>query len=536
MTMHTRVLFLSCWMWVFVLNIPVHAQTVKVNLHIILVDQELNQKPVPWFHVTLRREDTQKSEVFDLITKLDGTCERVVPTGRYQLVTPHAIDLQGRRYTWSMDVAFSRAQEMIELTNDNATVERVPAAVSAPMNNASGGGSDLSLLFERLKKSTVTVRADSREGSGFIVDASGLVVTNNHVVEFSRYLAVLFDQKHKVTARVLAADPGKDIAVLWVNLQAFPEAVIAPLLPSEPASQVVVGERVFTIGSPLGREKVFTSGFISKVERASIFSDININPGSSGGPLFNLRGEVTGITSAQMHLLASIIPIDDARPVIERARRELSGASPPSAELLPVEPDDFFPADALLSLLRHHQRMDVKPYFLTAGEFRVEILTPPLRYYFYNKDEIQATHKGPKYSRENSQQDELPERALEDAQEYQPTVIIRIVPKHGFWNRQFKDSFRSMRLLCAGKEVPPIDPGRSHFELPNNHIKGTTTAGFYSYQPDAISPNCGSVKLEIFSENAPRIPIIRSVNTATVERIWGDMEPYRGTKGKNKTQ
>src|SRR4029077_8139562 len=166
-------------------------------------------------------------------------------------------------------------------------------------------------------------------------------------------------QKHKVTARLLAANPGKDIAVLWVSLQAFPEAVIAPLVPSEAAAQVVVGESVFTIGSPMGREKVLTSGVISKVERTSIFSDININPGSSGGPLFNLRGEVAGITSAQMHLLASIIPIDDARPVIERARRELSGPSPPAAGPPPVEPDAFFPADALLSLLRHHQGMDV---------------------------------------------------------------------------------------------------------------------------------------------------------------------------------
>lgn len=142
-------------------NMLVHAQTAKVNLHIILVDHELNQKPVPWFHVTLRREDSQNSEVFDLITKLDGTCERVVPTGRYELVTPNAIDLQGRRYSWSMDVTFSRAKEMLELTNQNAAVEQVPSSVSAPMNNVSGGGNDLSLLFERLKRSTVTVRADS---------------------------------------------------------------------------------------------------------------------------------------------------------------------------------------------------------------------------------------------------------------------------------------------------------------------------------------------------------------------------------------
>ena len=524
-------------MGAFVLNVPVRAQVVNVNLQIILVDRDLNQKPVPWFHVRLRRKDSQIPYVFELKTKLDGKCETAVPAGRYELATPQPINLEGRLYKWSMEVSLSGHQENIELTNDNATVERASSRGEYPAN-VSDAGSDLSLLFERLKRSTVTVRTDEYEGSGFLVDPAGLVVTNNHVVEFSRYLAVLFDQKHKVAARLLAANPGKDIAVLWVNLQAFPKAVIAPLLPSEAAAQVVVGERVFTIGSPMGREKVLTSGVISKVEHASLFSDININPGSSGGPLFNLRGEVAGITSAQIHLLASIIPIDDARPVIEQARHELSGASPPPAELLPVEPDDFFPADALLSLLQHHRRMDVRPYFFTAGEFRVEMLTPPLRYYFYNKDEIQAMPKGPKHSREDSQPIQLPERVLEEAQEYQPTLIIRIVPKHGFWNRRFKDSFQGMRLLCAGREVPPIDPGRSHHELrdPDDHIQDTTTEGFYSYQPDAISPNCGSVKLEIFSESAPRTPITRSVDSATVDRIWADMEPYRRTKGKTETQ
>jgi hypothetical protein len=279
---------------------------------------------------------------------------------------------------------------------------------------------------------------------------------------------------------------------------------------------------------------VLTSGVISKVETTSIFSDININPGSSGGPLFNLRGEVTGITSAQMHLLASIIPIADAQPVIEQARRQLSGASPPSAELLPVEPDDFFPADALLSILRHHQRIDVRPYFFTAGQFDVEMLTPPIRYYFYNKDEISTAHQAAKRSREDTRDAELPERVLEEAQEYQPTVIIRVIPKYGFWKSRFKDSFRRMRLLCADKEVPPIDPGRTHYELrdPNDHIKDTTMEGFYSYQPDAISPKCGSVKLEIFSENDPGTPITRSIDSATLQRIWGDMEPYRRAKGK----
>jgi len=94
-----RILFLSCLVLVLVFTIAGQGQTVTVNLHIVLVDQELNQKPVPWFHVTLRRTD-KGFEVFDLKTRLDGTCRKAVPVGRYDLATPKPIDLQGRRYTW----------------------------------------------------------------------------------------------------------------------------------------------------------------------------------------------------------------------------------------------------------------------------------------------------------------------------------------------------------------------------------------------------------------------------------------------------
>src|SRR5215813_9601272 len=116
--MHRRILFLSCCMGVFVLNVPLQAQNVKVSLHIILVDRNLNQKPVPWFHVRLRREDSRKLEIFDLKTKLDGTCETAVPAGRYELATPQPINLEGRFYSWSMEVSLTGTQENIELTND----------------------------------------------------------------------------------------------------------------------------------------------------------------------------------------------------------------------------------------------------------------------------------------------------------------------------------------------------------------------------------------------------------------------------------
>ena len=506
---------------------------VKLNLHIVLVDRDLNQKPVPSFHIKLQRTDAS-ADPLDVKTALDGTCTQLLPAGKYRLSTPQPIDFQGKRYSWTLDLTLAGAQQAIELTNDNATSETI-AGDNKPTPSASSAG-DLNTLFEKLKNSVVKVRAEAHDGTGFIIDPAGLVVTNNHVVESSGYLAVQFDQKRKVIAKVLASDRDKDVAVLWVNLQAFPEAVVAKLVSTDAASQLVVGERVFTIGCPLGREKVLTTGVVSKVETKSITSDININPGNSGGPLFNLRGDVTGITTAGLRLLASIVPTADVRPVIEQARQKMAGTAAPSADLLPVEPIDFFPSDALVSLLQRPEKMDTKPYFFAAGQFEVGVLTPSVRYYLNHKDEMDVARKAAKRASGDPNQAKVPPQVIEHAQDFPPTLLVRVVPKYSImWKIKFKSGFQRMRLLCGGKEIAPIDPGRSEFELRDlrERVVDTTMQGFYSYAPDAISPTCGPITLEIFSEKDPNTPITQALEATTVQRIWADFEPYRKVKKDN---
>jgi hypothetical protein len=105
------------------------------------------------------------------------------------------------------------------------------------------------------------------------------------------------------------------------------------------------------------------------------------------------------------------------------------------------------------------------------------------------------------------------------------------------WKIRLKNGFQRMRLLCGGKEVPPVDPGRRPFELVDQRGRtmDTTYQGAYVYSPDAISPACGSVVLEIFSEKDPKTPITQTVEVQTVEKVWADLEPYRKAHGAAQT-
>src|SRR5262249_33674398 len=157
----------------------------------------------------------------------------------------------------------------------------------------------------------------------------GLILTNQHIVASSRYIAVQFDARSKVAARVLAESAEKDIAVLWANLEASPDSTVAMLAPQRRIPPAVEGDAVLTIGSPMDHRKVMTTGNVSKVESRAIISDININRGNSGGPLFNSRGEVIGITTFADPAngggsgVSRFIRIEEASRLMEQARNRM---------------------------------------------------------------------------------------------------------------------------------------------------------------------------------------------------------------------
>ena len=452
-----------------------------------------------------------------------------------------------------MEINVGGKPPSIELSNDNALV--TDSLSVQPTRKID----DLTSMFQKYQRSVVTVWSEIGSGTGFIVDTAGLVMTNHHVVGPSELISIQFDSKTKVAAKVLAFDPERDVAVLYVNLSVYPDALTAPIAKENPVA--VEGERVFSIGNPLGLKKIITSGIVSKVEERAIISDVNINHGNSGGPLFNSLGQVIGITTFLVPGgngpgVSGVVRIDQTFPTLEQARKKMRDASAPDARLLPVEPTDPYPLEALKETIRS-TKLDRKPYIFTMGGFDVALGTPILKYELQEEVGLAAEKERGKRTKKRNEAvqntfeplQELREWA-EYAGEYKPVLFVQAAPQlretfmsalgrgmaasggiyGGPAHLKFKTDFYRMKLFCGDKEVEAIQPGKAA-TVANAHnafvnVTDATYVGIYSYPPDAISPSCGKVTLQLYSEKQPDKPESKDLDQKTVDRVWNDFRPY----------
>ena len=545
----TRVLRLTVLLFACTFAVQARPDLVRVRVRVILVDRELNQKPVPFLLISLK----SSGKSAEVKTGLDGTAETQLPPGKYTITTPKPTELGGRRFSWSVAVTLTGAEQSVDLTNDNAKSEDISASTPAPAGESSSGG-DLTEHFKRLKNTVVTVMSESGHGTGFFVDSKGLVLTNQHVVGNSEYLAVQFDREHKIAARLIAADPQKDVALLLVNLAALPNAAPAPLYrPAGGRAPVQEGERVFTIGSPLTLDKIITTGIVSKVEPHTIISDININPGNSGGPLFNSAGQVVGLTTFGTRSeagpgVSGIVRIEETLTLLEQNRAKATGTPP--GTLLPVEPLTPYPIEGLKEALKA-DKFDPRPYYLTAGDFNIALSTPPFDYREEEERRLEAERAHKKRNKKNDQTTEntddsdAPKQWEEDTGAHPAVFGIYVMPqvKEGFGSAlgrsfntrsaaklKFKADFQRMKLFCGSKDVQPIHPGRVPVtvSVQNQAVKmdDSTYKGVYLFSPDAVNPGCGEVKLAIYSSKSEE-PVIKALDEKSVQHIWADFEAFR---------
>ncbi|UCD45710.1 MAG: trypsin-like peptidase domain-containing protein [Candidatus Bathyarchaeota archaeon] len=193
----------------------------------------------------------------------------------------------------SLDYEVSALRESLELKEEvNATVDL-----------------ELPTIYNRTRRSVVLITVRTRfgggQGSGFIYDDEGHIITNNHVVGDAEEITVTFVDGTVVTATLVGTDPYVDLAIIDVDAAPY---LIKPVKMGE-SSRLLVGEQVIALGNPFGLANTMTSGIVSALDRQMestggyvtvdvIQTDAAINPGNSGGPLLNIRGEVIGMNTA----------------------------------------------------------------------------------------------------------------------------------------------------------------------------------------------------------------------------------------------
>ena len=228
-------------------------------------------------------------------------------------------------------------------------VRDVQSGTAEPATFPSSGGKKISDIYEGAKHGVVQVTSTSvvsdsffgaqeqqAQGSGFVIDKDGHVVTNYHVVEGAKKVQVSFSDEEEMNATVVGTDPSTDIAVL--KIQGAMSRSLTPLTLGD-SSQVKVGDAVVAIGNPFGLERTVTAGIVSALQRQIqapngfqidevIQTDAAINHGNSGGPLLNANGDVIGV-NAQIETesggnvgIGFAIPIDTVKDVASQLIKE----------------------------------------------------------------------------------------------------------------------------------------------------------------------------------------------------------------------
>ena len=522
-----------------------------LHIKVTVTDAARASMPVPR-HALLISDNPATSSPRRVVTAPDGTADVRLPPGSYTVESDEPVAFDGKGYQWTQTVEIAAGRDVVlELTAENAEIGAAPLASSspAPKENA------LSLLLSEWRDSVVAVWTPNARATGFVVDAAGLIVTNQRVIGGASAVEVQFAPSVKVAARVLVADRVRDIAVLWVD-SAFTASMRPLTLDCSDGSNppLADGQKVVAIGAPLRGPKDVSFGAVVRVDPHASLADFRLAAGSTGGPVFSTGGGVVGISSVvddeddRRRRDARIVPVDEACQVVRSAEKAMQTAQRPVAARLPVEPLRPFPVDALDAAVQRRAG-SLSPYQLSSSDFDVAFLTPVVVYGAQHNTPEANTRAGRGSTRDPQMQQGRQAASTDfgDWSDYfadvPPVLVVRVTPKlaESFWTtvargaaytqgvalppiKHFKPGFSRLRALCGSVEVIPIHP----FTL-EQRVSDTDAIreGLYVFDPQALGPQCTSVKLVLYSEKEPKKPDTLAVDPHVIDRIWQDFAPYR---------
>src|SRR2546428_1216422 len=185
-----------------------------LHIKVVLVDAERKVTPVPR-HALLISDNPATATPRVIVTALDGTADLKLRPGNYTVESDRPVAFHGKAYQWTQMVDIIAGRDaVLELTADNAEVEPV---ASAATTSAAPLEADPSFLLPQWQDSVVALWTPTTHASGFVIDAKGLIATNQRVIGTATSVEVQLTPAVKVAASVLAADPARDVAVLWID-------------------------------------------------------------------------------------------------------------------------------------------------------------------------------------------------------------------------------------------------------------------------------------------------------------------------------
>jgi S1-C subfamily serine protease len=506
-------------------------------------------------HALLVSDNPSSAPPRRVVTGLDGTASVSLRPGNYTIESDRAVTIAGRTYEWTVTLDLPEGRgATLELTAANATV----ASDSAEANRVGPGGADASSLLTEWQDSVVAIWTPTAHASGVLLDAGGLIATNARVIGVAKSVEVQVTPQFKVAGVVLASDTARDVAVLRINPQAVASIKPVPLgcgasgLP--PPDQ---GQGLFTIVTPLRDRKGMISGAVERIDGQSIVADFGLPSGSSGGPVFSAAGTMLGITAPiqndgdRSRGDSRLIRVEHVCTLVVEAGNTMKGTPPPPATSLPLEPTRPFPVEALKDAAQHRAG-SLLPYQMSSSQFDIAFITP-VQIYGAEYQLKQASERERAGGTRRSGTDTPFVRPLlefsnwfEYVRDDPPVLLVRATPKlvEGFWMkvargaaqtqgvslppiRRFTSGFARLRAFCGDAEVTPIHPFRLEQRIGDDDA---IYEGLYVFDPSALGPACGTVRLALYSEKEPEKADTRTVDPVVVRQIWDDFAPYRAAK------
>jgi hypothetical protein len=496
--------------------------TGTLHIMVTLADAAGKSTPVARYALLIS-EEPPTTPPRRVLTTLAGTAGVSLRPGRYAIESDQPVAFEGRTYEWSQRIDIVAGRDVtLQLTADNASVETGASAA----RGAAPSDTDPSFLAARWRDAVVALWTPTRHASGFVIDARGLIITNQRVIGTATSAEAQLSSEIKVKATVLASDATRDVAVLWVDPSVVGSLRPLPLGCGETRPSVTNGQELYTIGADMAGEKRLTLGDVTGVGPRLLLSDLSVARTGAGGPVFTAGGLI-GFTTLDdrdpdERSDARVVRIDQACELIAAAEEKMAGAMPPEATGLPLDPRQPVDVSALSGAIKSRAG-NLSPYSMSTTDFDVAFITPV--HVYGAKDQ--------------------PARPVMDfgnwsdyLADYPRVLLVRATPKvvEGLWAKvargaamtqgialppitRAKAGFSRMRAFCGETEVTPIHPFTVERRVSETEA---IYEGLYVFDPAAVGPHCGKVTLTVYSEDSPDKGDTRVLDPKVLEQITRD--------------